>query len=269
MNELIMEEDKANKNEIKDILDKIQDCKNVDQLKSLFANFTRKLTREEIKMCLENFKLVTDNEILPEDDDEKNYGGWESMALIGFEKGQINNYKECLDYICNKLYSGSDYEYILYPVLDNLFSNIEIDVIGMIKYVISKYKLDLKKCHPERLFLNLFQNRNSEILYNVWINNCSATLLRKKNIVKQNYLIGKMLLNHIKISNHPEIVSSILDLEKDTEKYFDDEYYDGMCDEHIKIEYPIYNLVKLMNRKYLKETLPLITKINEWGDDAL
>lgn len=39
-----MEEENKNKNEIKEILDKIQDCKNLDQLKLLFANFTRKLT---------------------------------------------------------------------------------------------------------------------------------------------------------------------------------------------------------------------------------
>ena len=261
-----MEEE--NKNEIKEIFDKIQDCKNVDQLKLLFANFTRKLTREEIKMCLENFNLVTDNEILTEDEDRKNDAGWEEMDVIGFEEGQINNYKECLDYICNKLYSGSDYEYILYPVLDNLFSNIEIEVIDMIEYVIRKYNLNLRKCHPERLFLNLFQSRNSEIIYNAFTNNgYSDTLIRKKDIIKKNCSIGKMLLDHIKISNHPEIVSSILDLEEDTEKYFKEEYYDGMNDEHIKIEYPIYNLVKLMNRKYLKETLPLITKINEWGDN--
>lgn len=222
-------------------------------------------------MCLENFNLVTDNEILTEDEDRKNDAGWESMELIGFEKGQINNYKECLDYICNKLYSGSDYEYILYPVLDNLFSNIEIDVINVIKYIINKYKLDLKKCHPERLFLYLFQSRNSEKVYRSCINNCfGITLLHKNHIVKQNYLIGKMLLDHIKIANHPELVSSILDLEKNTKKYFEDEYYDGWDDyDYIKIEYPICNLVKLMNRKYLKETLPLITKINEWNDDAL
>ena len=120
MNELIMEEENENKNEIKDILDK-------------------KLSCEEIKKYMENFKLVTENDFISKDD-MNTYG---TLVHIDITEERVNKFKKLIDYILQGLYRDvitNDYEYILSPVLDHLFNYYdEVMIAELIKYLIDEY----------------------------------------------------------------------------------------------------------------------------------
>lgn len=241
-----MEEDKENENEIKEIFDK-------------------KLRCEEIKKYMENFKLVTENDFISKDD-MNTYG---TLVHIDISEERVNKFKKTIDYILKGLYRddniNSDYEYILSPVLDHLFNYYdEVMIAELIKYLIDQYNLDLNKCHSEILLLNIL--KNSEIIYDInnSITGNDYAALRKKNKLDTFYSMGKILLDHIKIANHPKLISSIMNLKNANTISLREEVYSDYFNGEMEVDNPIYKLVLLINHKYLNETLPIITKIHEW-----